>query len=134
MIPFDGYLPTERSNDVTGFVGGLAVAVVGALVALGVLAFIGIFHKAINIYRGAGLLTVLALMGSVAMFSYRIIAEPSLASQWYLGLFVGLGFGSLALLTMAKNYVPPAMLPPPPPPTLGSAPSEPPPATGDPFR
>ena len=46
----------------TGFVGGLAIAIVGAIAALGLLAFIGIFHKAINIYRGAGLLTVLALM------------------------------------------------------------------------
>jgi hypothetical protein len=118
---------------VTGFVGGLAVALVGALVALGLLASIGVFHKAINIYRGAGLLTVLALMGSVALFSYRIIAQPTLASQWYLGVFVGLGFGSLALLTRAKNYVPPAMLPPPPPPTLGSTPDEPPKAPGDPF-
>jgi len=118
---------------VTGFVGGLAVSLVGAGIALGVLAFIGIFHKAINIYRGAGLLTVLTLMASVALFSYRIIAQPSLASQWYLGVFVGLGFGSLALLTRAKNYVPPAMLPPPPPPTLGSVPYEPPQTPGDPF-
>lgn len=120
-------------DSMTGFVGGLAVALVGAGFALGVLAFIGIFHKAINIYRGAGLLTVLTLMGGVAMFSYRIIAEPSLASEWYLGVFVGLGSASLALLTRAKSYVPPAMLPPPPPPTLESTPLEPPPAPDDPF-
>lgn len=117
----------------TGFVGGLAIAIIGALAALGLLASIAVFHKAINVYRGAGLLAVLGLMGSVAVFSYRIIAEPALASQWYLGLFVGLGLGSLALLTKAKTYVPPAMLPPPPPPTLGSAPDQPPPTAGDPF-
>ena len=117
----------------SGFVGGLAVALVGVGFAWGVLAFVGIVHKAINIYRGAGLLTVLTLMGSVALFSYRIIGEPSLASEWYLGVFVGLGSGSLALLTRAKRYVPPAMLPPPPPPTLGSAPHEPPLAPDDPF-
>ncbi len=134
MIPFDEHPPNTASDQMSGFVGGLIVSMVAGLVALGVLAMIGVFHKAINIYRGAGLLTVLALMGTVALFSYRIIAEPSLAGEWYLGVFVGLGFGSLALLTRAKNYVPPAMLPPPPPPTLGSAPYEPPQAPDDPFR
>ena len=133
MLPSDGYAPYTTPDSMTGFVGGLTVALVGAGFALGFLAFIGIFHKAINIYRGAGLLTVLALMGSVALFSYRSIAEPSPASEWYLGIFVGLGFGSLALLTRAKSYVPPAMLPPPPPPTLGSTAHDPPLGPDDPF-
>lgn len=117
----------------TGFLGGFAVATASGLIALGVVALVGLFHKAINVYRGAGLLTVLMLMATVATFSYRLIADPDLASPLYIGLFVGLGIASITLLARARVYVPPAMLPPPPPPTLGSREPEAPVVDPDPF-
>lgn len=117
----------------TGFLGGFAAALLGGAIALGLLALVGIFHKAINLYRGAGLLTVLVLMASVATFSYRLIADPDLASPFYIGLFIGLGATSITLLAKARVYVPPAMLPLPPPPTLGSSETEAPVVDPDPF-
>ncbi len=118
---------------VTGFLGGFAAALVGGAIALGLVALVGVFHKAINVYRGAGLLTVLLLMASVATFSYRLIAHPDLASPFYIGLFIGLGVTSITLLAKARVYVPLAMLPPPPPPTLGSGEPDVPVVDPDPF-
>lgn len=116
-----------------GFTGGLIAAIVGAAAALAIVALVGIFHKAINVYRGAGLLTVLALMAAVVWFTYRLVAEPNLSNDTYLGIFVGLGGASFALLSKARHFVPSAMLPPPPPPTLGTVQPDVRPASADPF-
>lgn len=105
----------------SGFAGGFIVAIAGAAVALGVVALIGVFHKAINVYRGAGLLTVLALMAAVVWFASRLVADPETSKETYLGIFLGLGGASFTLLTKARHFVPSAMLPPPKPPTIGSA-------------
>ncbi|MBK5268029.1 MAG: hypothetical protein JJE47_11410 [Acidimicrobiia bacterium] len=117
----------------SGFMGGFIVAIAGAAVALGVVALVGVFHKAINVYRGAGLLTVLALMAAVVWFAYGLVADPNISSDPYLGSFLGLGGASFALLTKARHFVPTAMLPPPPPPTLGTVERDAPPTSGDPF-
>lgn len=117
----------------TGFLGGFTAALAAGAIALGIVALVGIFHKAINVYRGAGLLTVLLLMAAVATFSYRLIADPDLASPFYIGLFIGLGVIAFTLLAKARVYVPLAMLPPPPPPMLGSSETEAPAVDPDPF-
>ncbi len=133
MISRHDPIPHKRSFTMSGFAGGFIVAIAGAVVALGIVAFVGVFHKAINVYRGAGFLTVLALMAAAVWFAYGLVADPNLSSDPYLGSFLGLGGASFALLTRARHFVPPAMLPPPPPPTLGSVKSNVTPMSGDPF-
>lgn len=133
MISGHDHIRHIRSFTMSGFAQSFIAAIAGAAVALGVVAFVGIFHKAINVYRGAGLVTVLALMGAVVWFAYGLVAEPNISSESFLGSFLGLGGASFALLTKARRFVPPAMLPPPPPPTLGTVERDVLPPLGDPF-
>lgn len=129
-----GLLPVPTTQTMIEFAGGFAAAVGGSLTTLGLVALVGLFHKALNIYRGAGLLSVLALMAAAAYFSYQLLADPTAASEPFLGLFLGLGLSAALLLARARHYTPSAMLPPPPPPTLGSMDTSPAPGRQDPFE
>ncbi len=107
-----------KTVTISGLSTGLVIAGVGVAGTLALVALIAVFHKALNIYRGTGLLAVIALLGGLVYVMYQLLGEHELPIDMYAGTGAGLTLGAWLLLRKGRTYVPPAMLPPAAPPTM----------------